>query len=376
MIPLFKVFIPDEASEAVVRTLKSGYVTQGPRVEEFEYLLRGFLDVAHVLTVNSATSGLQLACHLAGLGPGTYAISTPMTCTATNTAILSTGASILWADVDPNTGNITPESIAQVLAQHRNTKVIKAVMCVDWAGLPCDYDAIFGVTSERGVKIIRDAAHAWGAKYRESLVPSEVDYTVYSFQAIKHLTTVDGGVLVCASNADHNRGKKLRWYGIDRDLPKQDMRCEMDVVEPGWKYHMNDWNATLGITQMAHTEKIIEAHIDNGTFYDDWFTIYSAIDVPVNYVNLNHYQPSYWIYTILLDDPEGLKIHLADNHIQASKVHSPNHTHTMLTHVEDKDAVPGVELFYARQLNIPCGWWVTKDDRVNIATAVNEFVRR
>ena len=377
MIPLFKVFIPDTAPDAVVHTLKSGYLTQGPKVEEFEYLLRGFLDVAHVLTVNSATSGLQLACHLAGLGPGTYAISTPMTCTATNTAILATGANIIWADVNPYTGNITPESIAQVLTQHRNTKTIKAVMCVDWAGLPCDYDAIFNITSEHGVKIIRDAAHAWGARYYNSLVPAEVDYTVYSFQAIKHLTTADGGVLICASNADHNQGKKLRWYGIDRDMPRQDMRCEMDVIEAGWKYHMNDWNATLGIAQMGETENIIKAHIDNGTFYDHWFSIYSAVDVPMNHVAQDLcYQSSYWIYTVLVDDSESLKTHLAENHIQASKVHSPNHVHTMLANVEGKDAVPGVEMFYSKQLNIPCGWWVTPDDRLKIATTVSDFVRR
>ena len=225
MIPLFKVYISPKVHAPVSEVLNSGYLTQGPQVEQFEYLLRRNLDVSQVLTVNSATSGLQLAASLAGLGPSNYAISTAMTCTASNTAILSTGANIIWADIDPKIGNLTPESVEYVLKRYHNRYNIKAVMCVDWAGVPCDYDGIFEVTSKYGVKIIRDAAHAWGATYKGVFIPSNVDYTVYSFQAIKHLTTGDGGALICQDHHDHNLGKKLRWYGIDRETPRKDMRC-------------------------------------------------------------------------------------------------------------------------------------------------------
>ncbi len=302
MIPLFKVYISPKVHAPVSEVLNSGYLTQGPQVEQFEYLLRRNLDVSQVLTVNSATSGLQLAASLAGLGPGNYAISTAMTCTATNTAILSTGANIIWADIDPKVGNLTPESIEYVLKRYHNRYDIKAVMCVDWAGVPCDYDGIFEVTSKYGIKIIRDAAHAWGATCKGMFIPPNVDYTVYSFQAIKHLTTADGGALICQDHHDHNLGKKLRWYGIDRETPRKDMRCEIDVEQAGWKYHMNDLNATIGIHQISDSEELVTIHKTNGQYYDKVFSEISGdhLDVPIKYYDKSIYKSSYWVYTILV----------------------------------------------------------------------------
>ncbi len=370
MIPLFKVYVSPGVHKPVSEVLNSGYLTQGPQVEQFEYMLRRYLDVSYVLTLNSATSGLQLAATLAGLGPKTYAISTAMTCTATNTAIMSTGANIIWADIDPHIGNITPEAIEHVLSKHHKQYDIKAVMCVDWAGVPCDYDSIFEITSKYGVKIIRDAAHAWGATYNGAFVPANVDYTVYSFQAIKHLTTADGGALICQDHHDHSLGKKLRWYGIDRDTPRKDMRCELDVKQAGWKYHMNDLNATMGIHQLPDNEEIVSIHKRNGKYYDARFNKRKSayLDIPIKHYDSSMSKSSYWVYTILVKQSDKMMERLwNEGGIQASKVHSRNDIHTMLKTAVKGMPLKGLDSFCERQINIPCGWWVSEEDAAKIA---------
>jgi len=374
MIPLFKVYIRPGFSDSLNATLQSGYLTQGPKVEEFEYLLRRFLDVPYVLTVNSATSGLQLASVLAGLDHDSYAISTPMTCTATNTAILSTGANIIWADIDPNTGNISVESVKTILETSKHN--IKAVMCVDWAGLPCDYEELFDITSKYGIKIIRDAAHAWGSTYQGVKVPEYIDYTVYSFQAIKHLTTADGGALICSSLTDHVSGKKLRWYGIDREVPQKDMRCETNIDVAGWKYHMNDVNATLGIHQMGETNKIIVAHQYNASVYNLNFHSLQGVSIQATHRDARKYDSSYWIYSILVEEYKNDKLIalLGDRGIQASRVHSKNDVHGMLKNAIVYHDLIGLNKFSSTQLNIPCGWWVTVDDQEKIINTVKECV--
>lgn len=376
MIPLFKVYISPAVHKPVSDVLNSGYLTQGPQVEQFEYLLRKWLDVAHVLTLNSATSGLQLAATLAGLGPQTYAISTPQTCSATNTAILSTGANIIWADIDPHTGNITPEAVEYLLKKYYKQYHIKAVMCVDWSGVPCAYDEIFEITSEYGVKIIRDAAHSWGATYKNMLVPPVVDYTVYSFQAIKHLSCGDGGILICQEPGYHALGKKLRWYGIDREAVSGDMRCQNDIVHAGWKYHMNDLNATIGIHQMPDTDEIIAMHQRNGKYYNKRFLEQKLkhLDIPARYYDTKIYRSSHWIYTILVEQPTKFMERLLDERgIQTSQVHSRNDRYTMLKDAVKGMPLTGVDAFCARQINIPCGWWVSEKDAEIIADLTIEI---
>lgn len=376
MIPLFKVYISPAVHKPVSDVLNSGYLTQGPQVEQFEYLLRKWLDVAHVLTLNSATSGLQLASTLAGLGPKTYAISTPNTCSATSTAILSTGANIIWADIDPHTGNITPEAIEYLLKKYQKQYDIKAVMCVDWGGLQCDFDEIFEITSKYGVKIIRDAAHAWGATYHNALVPVNVDYTVYSFQAIKHLSCSDGGVLICQNHHDHALGKKLRWYGIDREAAVGDLRCDADVKIAGWKYHMNDLNATIGIHQMPDTDEIIAIHQRNGKYYNKRFlkSHPKHLNIPARYYNTQIHKSSYWIYTLLVTQPTQFMERLLDEGgIQSSRVHSRNDRYTMLKNAFQGMQLIGVDAFCAKQINIPCGWWVSEKDAEIIADLTVEI---
>ncbi|WP_156346043.1 DegT/DnrJ/EryC1/StrS family aminotransferase [Verrucomicrobium spinosum] len=160
----------------------------GPQVEAFESKLKDWVTSPHVLTLNSGTSALHLALRLAGVEHGDEVISTAMTCMATNVPILANGARIVWADINPKTGNLCPKSVAEKI-----TPKTKAIVCVDWGGYPCDFTELRAIADQHKIALIEDAAHAFGATYKNQKMAALPDFTTFSFQAIKHVTTVDGG---------------------------------------------------------------------------------------------------------------------------------------------------------------------------------------
>ena len=232
---LFKVHMPKSVDKPLLEVLHSGFIGQGKKVDEFEEKLGQYFGNKKVLTLNSGTSGLHLALRLANVGHGDEVITTAMTCTATNMPILAAGAKIVWADVNPITGLIDPQAIEEKI-----TSKTKAIMMVHFGGIPCDIDAINAIAKKYNLKTIEDGAHAIGAEYKGSKIGNHSDFIMFSLQAIKHFTTVDGGLLLCKDQSDYERGKLLRWYGIDRDEKRKEFRCEEDIIEYGYKYHMND----------------------------------------------------------------------------------------------------------------------------------------
>jgi len=257
VIPLFKVFMTPAANGKVAEVLSSGHVAQGPRVDEFENRLTKLLDTPFdVLAVNSGTSALHLAYHLIGIELGSEVIVTPMTCAATITPLIQLGAMIVWADVQP-TGAIDPDSVASLI-----TKRTRAVIAVDWGGTPCDYKRLRMLVPTH-IPIVEDAAHAMlaGRQGRSiaSFAAQDNIYVCYSLQAIKHLTTGDGGLLVCPSSEATERARKLRWFGLDRKS-LADFRCAQDISEAGYKFHMNDIAAAIGLANLEHLDHVVGAH--------------------------------------------------------------------------------------------------------------------
>jgi dTDP-4-amino-4,6-dideoxygalactose transaminase len=316
-VSLFKVFVAPDAAEKTSATLTSGYITQGPRVEELEGKLGEFLQNPNTLTLNSATSGLHLALHMLktpsgawpGLKPGDEVLTTALTCTATNWPIMANGLKLKWVDVDPKNANINLQDLKYKLSP--NTKVIQFV---HWGGTPVDLDGIKEVVEfayERfGFRpmVIEDAAHAIGAEWKGRRIGSleSGNICVFSTQAIKHLTTGDGGIITLPNKELYNRCKLLRWYGIDRDKRNyqgKDFRLESDVTEYGFKMHMNDLSATLGLANLPHLDRILAGHRANAEFYN------KALQ-GVNGVTL--LEPpegglsSYWIYTFHVQNKHGL----------------------------------------------------------------------
>jgi|SRR6266850_1016461 len=367
-IPLFKVFMSDEAVTEASKTLKSGYVTQGLKVEEFEKNLIKYIGANGLInTVNSCTSALQLAVYLAGGTNGDLVISTPMTCSATNTAIKAMGGQIIWADIDPNTGNIDPTSVNKLLERYPK---VRAVVIVHWAGYPCDIDAFRDMGEHYGVQIIEDAAHALGATYKSDLIGNHSDFVCFSFQAIKHLTTIDGGALVCKDVGDYKRAKLLRWFGIDREASRVDNRIEQDIEEAGWKYHMNDVNATIGIENLKYIDWIVKAHQKNGIYLDNHLFGIKHITVLGRHTDR---MSSNWIYTLRTDKRDSLKAYLEEHGITSSQVHSRLDKHTAFQDALNNENLPGVDEFANTQLSLPCGWWVTEEDCEYIVKTIKEW---
>lgn len=352
MIPLFKVAMSPEAPARVAEVLQSGYIGQGPKVEAFEAALQDLLGTpAPPLMLNSCTSAIDLALHLIGVGSGDEVITTPVTCTATNSPIVTRGAVPVWADVDPLTGLIDPADVARKI-----TPRTKAIMAVDWGGALCDYDALRAF----GLPIIQDAAHSLTAGIGG-------DYVCWSFQAIKHLTTGDGGALWCPPD-QLERARLLRWYGLDR-RSKADFRCEQNIREVGYKYQPNDIAAAIGLANIGGVRGLIEEHKNNAARYNRRFRQLPSITVP-RWEGWDDRSP-WWLYTLLVEDRASFIAHLADHGIAASPVHARNDTHDAF-HFPN-GPLPGVDHFTSRNVAIPVGWWLTADDRRRIIEAVQSW---
>lgn len=343
MIPLFSVSMSPDVAPALEQVLMSGYIGQGSKVDAFEEALRAYTGRTPI-TVNSGTSALTMALRLADVGPGDLVISTPMTCSATNIPILSLGARPLWADIDERTGLIDPVSVHELYRKSRTRKRIKAVMAVDWGGQPCDYDEL----KELELPIIEDAAHAFGASYKRQKIGMVADYTCFSFQAIKHLTTGDGGALIPPSYAV-KRAKDMRWFGLDRST-NTGFRGEQDITEWGYKFHMNDINATIGLVNLERIDRILSHHRLNAELYDDELDARFTRTKPTY-----DHQGSWWLYTVLLpnrQERDAFKTYMDASGIAVSQVHWRNDRQTVFRTIKERD-LPGVDVFSNRMICLP-----------------------
>lgn len=367
-IKLFAVHMPTAVDKPLLEIIHSGYIGQGKKVDEYEEALAEYLENENILTLNSGTSAIELALHLAGVKKGTSVVTTPMTCSATNTSIVSRGADIIWADIDPDTGLL---DIQDAIRKLRDDTV--AVIGVDWGGQCLDWHALMAAAALYGFRVIEDAAHALGGRYghgRGKVGNGLVDMTVFSTQAIKTVTTVDGGILALKRSSDYKRGKLLRWYGIDRETDRKDMRCEEDIEEAGWKWHMNDVNATIGLIQLQYLDGLVALQRANAKFYHNNL---KGIAWPFPIESL--YDSSYWLFTLLCRDKEQrlrFMEFMKSNGIMVSQVHSRNDTHTCFNAFR-KNPLPGVDSFTDRQVNIPVHWKLTEAERDKVANKVNEF---
>lgn len=368
-IPLFKVFMPASVKEPLFETLFSGYVGQGIKVEIFEERLSEYVGNPRVLTVNAGTSALQLALRLANVGAGDEVITTPMTCAATNMAVVASGARIVWADVDPVSGNIDPEAVRRKISTRT-----KAIMMVHWGGYPCDIEAINDLAAVHGIKVIEDASHAMGAQYNGLKIGNHSDFVAVSFQAIKHLTTIDGGVLFCRSKADHERGKRLRWFGIDRKLKNASARheCEGDIIEWGYKFHMNDVCATIGIEQLKHLDSNVRKCRENADFYAEELSDVNGVAlIP----RARGRQGSFLFYTLhILPPHEDFADYMIKKGIMVSQVHSRNDRFSCFGSF-DSGPLNGVDSFARSMVCIPSGWWVDEEARKTIVDAIKCYSR-
>lgn len=354
-IEFFNTTISPTAPEAVMQTLHSTRISAGAKADLFEKQLaeRG---IANPVTVNSGTVTMHLALLAAGVGPGDEVIIPAQTFIATGMAVLYVGAIPVFADINLYDGNISVESIKQKL-----TPNTKAIIPVHWAGYPCDMDEINNIASEHGLAVIEDAAHAFGAEYKGRPVGSLSRFTSFSFQAIKHLTTGDGGAICCQNIEDANFIKRLRWFDIDRENTKTGLlgEREYDAVNVGYKYHMNDLAATLGLENL----KVVDAKLKRIKQVAD---LYETELQHVPGIELMRYggdrSSCYWLFPLLVEDRDSFINKMKDNNIPVSVVHQGIDKNTLFGGLQSE--LTNQRLFDAKQIHIPIHDALT-DDQIN-----------
>lgn len=259
-LPFARPDIGDAEIAAVTETLRSGWVTTGPKARAFEQAFTDYLggEGLQSIAVNSATAGLHLALEALGIGPGDEVIAPTLTFTATVEVVRYLGADPVLVDVDPVTLNIDPEKIRAAI-----TPRTKAIMPVHYGGLACRMDAILAIAREHDLKVVEDAAHALPTTWKGQLVGQlDSDVTVFSFYANKTITTGEGGMAVTHNEALAQRMRTMRLHGMNRDafdrFTSKTPAWYYEVVAPGFKYNMTDVAAAMGVEQLARLPHFVQ----------------------------------------------------------------------------------------------------------------------
>lgn len=384
MLQLFKVFMSEDVLQPVNKVLMSGQLTQGPQVQLFETKLKEYIGCDYLLTLNNATAGLTLATRLlknpdddinwCGFNDDDVVLTPALTCFATTTAILANNVNIRWIDSDLKTGNICLTDLESKL--NEKTKII---YILHWGGTPVDMDKLDIICDNHYKKygfrpyIVEDCAHAFGAEYNNKKIGNSKNICVFSLQAIKHLTTGDGGIITLPNEKLYERCKLLRWYGINRDKRNykgKDFRLENDIVEWGYKFHMNDVNATIGLYNLPHIDNLVEKNRNNFNYYNENLK-------DLKHIRLMEYPENIktagWLYTLrILNNKKQDFINFMKEHcIMTSQVHNRNDINSCV--IQFKEKLPNLDILENELVCIPVGWWLTEENINHIINSIKLF---
>lgn len=306
----FDTHISPRAIELVNETLRAGQLAAGERVSQFEQELARTLGLIHPVAVNSGTSALHLALVLAGIGRGDEVILPAQAFIGSGFAIVMCGARPVFSDIQPLTGNLDPESLRQLVGPQT-----KAVMPVHWGGYPCDLDEINAIAREHGLAVVEDAAHALGATYKGRAIGAVSRFTAFSFGAIKHLTTGDGGALCCLSEEEGDEARRKRWFGVDVESERNGVVASLDAL--GFKYHMNDLAASVGLGNLPDMASNLERRREIAQFYREQLS-----DVPglTHFLRAPDRQSACWLFPISVERRDAFVRALAARDVPAKVV--------------------------------------------------------
>ena len=372
--------IGEEEINEVVDTLRSGWVTTGPKTKQFEQDFAEYLgDGVQALAVNSATSGLHLALEALGVQAGDEVIIPSYTFTATAEVIRYLGATPVFVDSCEDTMNISPEAVERAI-----TDKTKAIMPVHFAGLACDMDALIAIAKKHNLKIVEDAAHAFPTKYKGKLIGTlDTDAVVFSFYANKTMTTGEGGMVVSRDQAIIDRCKIMRLHGISRDAfdryQSKTPAWYYEVVAPGFKYNMPDIGAAIGLHQLKKINRFQDLR---EKYAEEYFKQLSDLPLilPAKPAEENS-QHAWHLYPIRLDDTVSISrdefiVRMAEKGIGCSVHFIPLHKQPVWrdTYHLTPEQFPIAEQAYQREVSIPLFTKMTSDDQQHVINSIREIL--
>jgi perosamine synthetase len=363
-VVLFRPHVPTNAATAIADVLATRWIGQGPRVEEFEERLGSYCG-ASAIAVGSGTDALHIAYRLAGIGPGDEVIAPIFTCTATNIPLLYCGAKIVFADVDPNTLNVDPDDVRKKISSRT-----KALVVVHYGGQVCEMDKLRDICDEYGIPIIEDAAHALGASQNGKLVGSEGNYTIFSFQAIKHITTGDGGALL-TRHADQNAlARRLRWFGIDREA-KQGGIWDNDITEIGFKYQMTDIAAAMGLCGLDELPQVLKLRRQLFQRYTERLSGRPDLTIVGNVDHIGEHGA--WLFTIISSHREKIQLALRHEGIESGQVHYRNDRYSIFS--SSRGSFPNMDKVEDDYLVLPLHTHMTAVDVDRVCGIIDRVLR-
>lgn len=379
-IPYGRQDINQTDIDAVIAVLQSDYLTQGPMVPKFEDVVAQYCGAKHALAVNSATSALHIACMALGLGPGDWLWTSPITFVASANCGLYCGAQIDFVDIDPRTYNLCPQALARKLAQaEREGKLPKVVVPVHLCGQPCDMQAIHALAKRYGFKIIEDASHAIGGKYKNEPIGSchYSDITVFSFHPVKIITTAEGGMCLTNDMDLANKMALFRSHGITRDVVQMthapDGPWYYQQIELGYNYRMTDLQAALGFSQMNRLDEFVAKR---HTIVEEYDQLLADLPVARPWQHPDSYSGLH-LYVIRLRLGEIKKTHrqvfeaLRASGIGVNLHYIPIYTHPYYQRLGfQPNKYPQAQSYYTEAISLPMYPGLTKDDLKTVQLAL------
>ena len=365
MIPYSKQLIEACDIDAVVETLQSGFLTGGPKVAAFEEALATYLGVKHVCVMNSATSALHVAYQIIGLQEGDELITTPLTFAATSNTAIQCGAKPVFCDIHYD-GNIDEKKIEALI-----TPRTKAIAPVDFGGNPLPIHTLKALCEKHNLFLIEDASHALGSELDGKKVGNVADMTIFSFHAIKPITTFEGGAIVTNNTEFYEKAKLLRSHGI----VKKEL-WNSDMLMLGENYRLSDVACALGLSQLSRLEQFIEKRNAIAHYYDERFKnnpFFTTITIASNK------RSSYHLYPILLDrslwcSKEDIYKALHTKGLGVQVHYKPVYQYTYYKTLFGEQNLPVAEEFYKAELSIPCHQGMSMDDALFVADTLFEVL--
>lgn len=376
MIPYSRQSIDEDDIKAVVEVLQSDWLTTGPRVPEFEQAFAQFTTAKHAVAISSGTAALHAAMYAIGIGPGDEVIVPPITFAATANCVVFQGGTPVFSDVEDYTLLLDPAKV-----ESKVTPRTKAIIAVDYAGQPCDYDALRKIANKNNLILVADACHALGAEYKGRKAGSLADLNIFSFHPVKHITTGEGG-MITTDNADYaNRMRIFRNHGITTDHHQREKQGSWfyEMTDLGYNYRMTDFQCALGISQLQKLPKFLERRRKIAARYDEAFAGLPGIDPLVVRPGVLH---AYHLYVVkvyfetLKTNRDDLFLALREKGIGVNVHYIPVHLHPFYR--EKFHTGPGLcpvaEAAYEQIISLPMFPGMTDADVEKVINVMQEVI--